>query len=876
VERSAFATDLKGSSSEVRVLFGSGSPELIEATIACLPKSLPLVVVSEFKPSAAEWIPYHIHRTLEENRDLVVSKLGARIIHSGVILFDRSVPHRGLRELGHSMLREPTFFDESGETTEKRYASKEKRRRLLAAAATTLRLLNPQELRLSILYRRALRRKHDLVNAQKPLVALEARAKPPGISVVIPSRNGRELLERCLPGIAHADEIIVIDNGSDDGTVEWLRGAYPSVIVDYSWQPLAFSVAMNRGIRKARFAYVCALNNDMLVEPGFLRALRAAFECVPDLFCSSAQIFLPPGQRREETGKTVFNLNPAVTDLPLRCDEPLEGEDLTWVPYGSGGCSLYDAAKLETLGGFDEAYTPAYVEDLDLGIRAWSLGWPSVYCAGARVHHEHRATTSRYFSTSELDLALESNYLRFLVRGVAEPERFLRLWDHAVLRLKALQKASALSVAARMTPARSAVNVPFELFDGSIAVFPGRRPTGKPIVLVVSPYLPFPLSHGAAVRIYNLVREAVRDFDVVLIAFLEEARTVPRELLDLCAEVVTVLRRGSHALPSRGRPDTVEEYDSPAFQAALRQTIVKWKPGLVQLEFTQMAVYAAHCAGLRTILVEHDITYDLYAQMLARPETNDWETRRQHELWRGFEIEAWKQVDRVVTMSEKDRVVVGARAVAIGNGVDLERFRPSAEPPEPRRLLFIGSFAHRPNVLALEFFLREVFPHLRAVTLHVIAGQNHTRFWDLQHAGVEVEGFVSDVRPAYRRSAIVIAPLVASAGTNVKIVEAMAMGKAIVSTDAGIHGLEVRPGRDVVVANDARDMGAAIDRLLRLPEERIALEREARATAEKDYGWPAMARVQKGLYETLLKLSGEHRIIEAAKQSFADPGRKFR
>ena len=100
----------------------------------------------------------------------------------------------------------------------------------------------------------------------------------------------------------------------------------------------------------------------------------------------------------------------------------------------------------------------------------------------------------------------------------------------------------------------------------------------------------------------------------------------------------------------------------------------------------------------------------------------------------------------------------------IANGVDLERFRPGFkldEPrePEPRRLLFIGSFAHRPNVLAMEFFLREVFPRLERVTLHVIAGRRHESFWDLHHHDVEVEGFVADVRPAYQRATLVIAPL---------------------------------------------------------------------------------------------------------------------
>jgi glycosyltransferase involved in cell wall biosynthesis len=615
---------------------------------------------------------------------------------------------------------------------------------------------------------------------------------------------------------------------------------------------------VNRGIRRAGFSHVCVLNNDMRVEDEFFPALLRPFETVLDLFCSTAQIFLPEGRRREETGKTVMNPTPGVTEFPVRCDIPLEGEDHSYVLYGSGGCSLYDAAKLEALGGFDEVYQPAYVEDLDLGVRAWMRGWPSVYCAGARVLHEHRATTSRYFSPEDLDRALEINYVQFLARAVGDPDTFSRLWQHNVLRLKALDKETALSAAAH----QAAVSVPagdmrfLDLVDGEVAVFPGRAASGKPVILVASPYVPFPLSHGAAVRIYNLMRRAAADFDQVLVAFTEDSHSVPRELREICAEIVTIRRAGSHALPSRGRPDTVEEFDTPAFHAALRQTIAKWRPGIVQLEFTQMAVYVPDCTPARTILVEHDITYDLYAQMLAMG-SDDWEVRRQHQLWTSFETAAWRQVDRVVTMSEKDRAVVGG-ATAIPNGVDLERFQPSSQPPEPRRLLFIGSFAHRPNVMALEFFLRDVFPRLENVTLHVIAGQRHQRFWDLQHTGVEVEGFVSDVRPAYQRATLVIAPLVASAGTNIKIVEAMAMGKAIVSTEAGIHGLELERGTDVVVTDSAEAMAAAILRLLENPAERTVIEAQARQTVERVYGWDAIAREQTKLYESLLQLPGPH------------------
>jgi glycosyltransferase involved in cell wall biosynthesis len=355
------------------------------------------------------------------------------------------------------------------------------------------------------------------------------------------------------------------------------------------------------------------------------------------------------------------------------------------------------------------------------------------------------------------------------------------------------------------------------------------------------------------VRIFNLLRQASSDFDVVLLAFVDESKPAPKELLDLCIEVITVHRKGTHAPPSRGRPDTVEEFDTPTFHAALKQTIRKWNPGIVQLEFTQMAIYADDCRPAKTILVEHDITYDLYAQLIERTDKADWETKRQHELWLQFETAAWQQVDSVVTMSEKDRTIVNdPRAMAVPNGVDLERFTPTDQSPEPRRLLFIGSFAHRPNVLALEWFLTEVFPQLPGVTLHVIAGQNHQRFWDLQHPGVEVEGFVSDVRPAYCRATLVIAPLVASAGTNVKILEAMAMGKVIVSTDAGIHGLDLRDHHDLRLTNAPDNMARVILELLESSEERVKLEQQARATAERIYGWDAIAQVQKQLYNKLL------------------------
>jgi glycosyltransferase involved in cell wall biosynthesis len=222
-------------------------------------------------------------------------------------------------------------------------------------------------------------------------------------------------------------------------------------------------------------------------------------------------------------------------------------------------------------------------------------------------------------------------------------------------------------------------------------------------------------------------------------------------------------------------------------------------------------------------------------------------------------------VDCVVVMSERDRrFVEGARrVVCLPNGVDLERFRPALAQPEPRRLLFIGSFAHLPNLLAVDFFLREVWPRLDDLqpVLHIIAGHNHRLYLEryreqaeiqLDLPRVETEDFVADPRPAYARATLVIAPLIASAGTNIKILEAMAMGKAIVSTPAGVHGLDLEPGHDVVVAATAEEFAAAVRSLLLDPERRRTLERQARATVERLYGWDAIARRQAELYRDLL------------------------
>jgi GT2 family glycosyltransferase/glycosyltransferase involved in cell wall biosynthesis len=890
----------------VKVLFASGAEELIPAAIAhmqALYPELPLDVVSEFPVSDGRWIPFPVARGFWENLARCRAAFRSKRIRLSAVMLQPKLPYWKMRliafalspwnflafneNMGHFMLRPRSAG------TILRHLAWRLRNFVVWQSSPggplytfAWRLLHPAAFRRPwlVLVASVAGR---LVGVRKrfartvPLAVASAPQRD-GISVVIPSRSGKDLLARVLPEVMRqlvetGGEAIVVDNGSDDRTAVYLKEHWPKVSIEHSEVPLSFARAVNLGIRQAQCAHVCLLNNDMEIDPGFFRALLDAFERTPGLFCATAQIFFPEGVRREETGKAVMppRSPKEATAFPVRCEVPIPGEDLTYVLYGSGGCSLYDTPKLRALGGLDEFYEPAYVEDLDLGVRGWQQAWPSVFVAGARVLHRHRATTSRYYSAEELERVLERNYLRFLTRTVTEPATFLLLWRNAVERLSALgadqppyqaampalrEAGSALSWLTKRPAAVVSDAEIFALGSGAVSVCPGHSPRGKPVVIVASPFVPYPLAHGGAVRMYNLMRRASADFDQVLVAFVESEQAAPPELREICAEVVLVRRSGSHALPSTPRPDIVEEFDSPAFRAALRQSVRKWKPALVQLELTHMAQYAADCGPARTILVEHDITLDLYQQLLEQGE--DWELRRQFRRWSQFETAAWTRVDRVVTMSEKDRKTAqSARAVCLPNGVDLQRFHPSSIEPEPRRILFIGSFAHLPNVLAVDFFLREAWPALEAAgaALHIIAGRQHQYYLDyyrdkvrveLQRPGIEVEDFVADVRAAYDRAEVVIAPLVASAGTNIKIMEAMAMGKAVVSTPAGINGLDLDDA--VMVAKTGAEMAAAIRALIDDPPSRRALEKRAREKVERDYDWDAIAASQKRLYEELV------------------------
>ncbi|MBL8235999.1 MAG: glycosyltransferase [Bryobacterales bacterium] len=377
----------------------------------------------------------------------------------------------------------------------------------------------------------------------------------------------------------------------------------------------------------------------------------------------------------------------------------------------------------------------------------------------------------------------------------------------------------------------------------------GRPLAGRKRVAIVSPYYPWPLSHGGAVRIFSMLREGGKDFDLFLYCFAEPGADMdPGPVLDFVHQAVLFeMPRYREPRWASLHPPEVREFRSKALAERLRADGAAHGFALVQAEYTQLAPYTAG------VLVEHDVTFDLYAQVAEKRFTFGawWDWWR----WWRFEMAAARRVRRVVVMAEKDAARLGTPNTRIlPNGVDLARFVPCPEPVGPR-LLFVGSFRHFPNVTAFRFFFEEVWPLVRRavpeVTLEVVAGPDHLRYWPGAPAsggGVTVHGFVADVAPLYRAATLVLAPTLVSAGTNLKVLEAMAMERAVVATPSGCAGLGLTHGESVWIAEGGAAFADGVVTLLREHALRRRIARAARARAIAEFDWTAIGQAQAALW----------------------------
>jgi glycosyltransferase involved in cell wall biosynthesis len=412
------------------------------------------------------------------------------------------------------------------------------------------------------------------------------------------------------------------------------------------------------------------------------------------------------------------------------------------------------------------------------------------------------------------------------------------------------------------------------LGSGNIAFQAARHhpscPTsGRLRVLVVSPFLPFPLAHGGAVRIYNLCRTLSERVDFALIAIREKDEIVDYNRLHDVFQQVRTVDLDSTGLTDPTLPFHVRHYHSRSLRELIADMARTWKPDVLQIEYTQMAGYGNCAPGVPSLLVEHDLTFNLHRQLAELRNTGEaWE---EYKRWHVFECEWLRSFHGVWNVSEEERLASireSSRSpqltFTIPNGVDVERFQPRESSTTAPELLYVGSFRHLPNLIGFEALRTQVMPQVwkrhPKTHLRVVAGPRHQHFWR-QFGGadasrtidprIEILDFVSDLRPMYARAAAVAVPLVVSAGTNIKVLEAMACGKAIVSTGRGCAGLELENGRELLICEDWSGFAGAISEVLGDRNLRQYLGQSARQTAEDRFDWKTIAEKAWQSYQTL-------------------------
>jgi GT2 family glycosyltransferase/glycosyltransferase involved in cell wall biosynthesis len=718
----------------------------------------------------------------------------------------------------------------------------------------------------------------------------DSRPETRAASLVIPNWNGKDLLRRFLPSWVEAiaghpgSEVIVVDNGSEDGSADWIRRNYPDVRVIALASNLGFGGGSNVGIKAARNDVVVLLNSDMRVEPDFLAPLLAGFEDAA-VFAVSCQIFPgDPTKRREETGLTHGWWEDGGLRVSHREDPAVDR--LFPCFYGGGGSCAFDRRKFLALGGFDELLAPFYLEDTDLGYLAWKRGWKVMYEPRSVVHHEHRGTIGKRFSDAFIQSVLRKNFLLFVWKNIHSWKRlsqhFLFSQAGAVVTawsgdsptrtsargiLRAFRQIPA-ALRSRWRARRLAAIDDSEAFRRSQPAYfhdrfsPFEASPARPRVLFVSPYPICPPTHGGGLFMYGTLRELSRRCEVHAIVMLdyEGEREPHQKLIEWCGSVEFYTRKADRD-PHLGSivPHAVHEFQSPEVEWLIQRQTLLHRIDIIQLEYTALGQYGRPFRHLGCALFEHDVYFQSIARALPFSRGPIERVKSTFEYLRAirFELGVLPRFDliEVCTEENKDylagflpklapRIAAGLRA-----GIDTSRYAFPGGPRIPRTMLFLGSFRHKPNLIALEWFVREVLPivvsRLPDVRLLVAGSEPPPRHALVDpHGAVELLGFVEDIQPLFASCALFICPIRSGSGIRVKLLEAFASGIPVVSTRLGAEGLARIDGEFCALADDAEAFAAKVVELLDHPDRAAAMAGRARQEVETNWDMaPITARL---------------------------------
>jgi glycosyltransferase involved in cell wall biosynthesis len=412
----------------------------------------------------------------------------------------------------------------------------------------------------------------------------------------------------------------------------------------------------------------------------------------------------------------------------------------------------------------------------------------------------------------------------------------------------------------------------------------------RPRLLFLCQTLPYPPDGGVWIRTYHVLRLLSREFEITALCF-ERARASDHAAGEI-SDSPGLARFASvevFALPHRhsrlrfvwnhvrsaacGRVYTTYVYQSREFQQRLTQLLKSDDFDLVHIDSLDLARYLPACRNLPVVCVHHDLESNLLRRRAALDPA--WYRRvylrHQAALMQAVEREHGARVALNVTVSEHDRVLLtaiapGSRAIVVPNGVDIDAFYPCED--DGTGVAYIGGTTPFPNRDALDFFSTAILPRLRAAGVEdpvrwIGHATEHERRLGRERHGIELTGYVNDVRPLMSAAACHIVPLRVGGGTRLKILNAWAMGKAVVSTRIGCEGLAARDGDNILIRDEPAAFTDGVLEVLRNVRLRRALGTRGRATVERLYSWEVIGHPMLDAYLGIAR--GHNQNSRAAK-----------
>lgn len=397
-------------------------------------------------------------------------------------------------------------------------------------------------------------------------------------------------------------------------------------------------------------------------------------------------------------------------------------------------------------------------------------------------------------------------------------------------------------------------------------------------LLFLSQTLPHPPDSGVKIRTYHTLRILSRDFDVTALCFHRRRQTAPGGVEAAIAELSGLGEVEAFEIPqewsrprwlrdhllgvARGVPYTDYVFDSPAYSRRVDELLESGGFHLVHFESLTLGAYAERGDQLPRVCVHHNVESQLLARRaeVARTPWTAAYLRLQARRLRTAEARLCPSMDLNITVSEEDAATLrsfapDARYVTIPNGVDTDRFRPDDGPTDGIALL--GGTDWFPNLDGLEYFAAEILPRVRArrPDVRVVsvgrADRRKIRRFDEQH-GMELTGYVDDIRPFIRRARCVAVPLRVGGGSRLKILDSWAMAKPVVTTRVGCEGLDARDGENALVEDTPAGFAAALLRMLDDEDKARRIGAAARRRVVENHSWDAIAGTMREAYAEVL------------------------